>query len=78
MFQELVLLQKRVFIKAATGTCSIAWYGKGQGNTQGGVVQPWRRGGGLGLGQEGLNFLFIAGMKLWAGRQAGWLTKSGL
>lgn len=77
MFWESLLLQKLLLIKAPTSTCSIAWYGKGQGNTE-----EWSglggRKGAVGSRQEGLNFLFIAAMKLWAGRQAGRLTKSGL
>lgn len=70
MFWESLLLQKLLLIKAPTSTCSIAWYGKGQGNTE-----EWSglggRKGAVGSRQEGLNFLFIAAMKLWAGRQAG-------
>lgn len=42
------------------GTNTEEWSGLGGGK------------GAAGLGQEDLNFLFIAAMKLWAGRQAGW------
>lgn len=71
---------KIVFVKALTSICTagkerVLWALLLR-NTE---WSSFRGGkGAVFLGQEDLNFLFIAAMKFWAGRQAGWLTKRGL